>query len=83
MAEWAGGQLRGKVVVGVAIGAAAGAVIGAATAIKAAVIIEAAVATKDKKGDIWDEEALDALFNKIIQYLIINSYVSTITELYI
>jgi len=31
---------------------------------------------------MWDEEALDALFNEIVRYLVINSYVSTITELY-
>jgi len=45
--------------------------------------MEVAVAIKDKKGDIWDEEALDALFNKIIQYLVINSYIFAITKLYI
>ena len=43
---------------------------------------EAATAIKDKKGDIWDEEALDTLFNKTIQYLVVNSYISTVTELY-
>ena len=50
--------------------AAAGAAAGAAAAIK------------DKEGDIWNEEALDALFNKIIQYSVVNSYVSAVTELY-
>ena len=44
---------------------------------------KAAAAIKDKKGDIWDEEALDALFNKTIQYSVVNSYVFAITELYI
>jgi len=29
-----------------------------------------------------DEEALDALFNEIVQYLVVNSYVSAITKLY-
>ena len=36
-----------------------------------------------EEGEMWDEEALDALFNEIIQYSVINSYVSAITELYI
>ena len=43
---------------------------------------EAATATKDEEGDIWDEEALDALFNETIRYSVVNSYVSAITELY-
>ncbi len=71
MAKWVGGQLKGKAVVGVAI------VVGAAIA------IEVVIAIKDKEGDIQDKEALDALFNKIIQYLIINNYISAITKLYI
>ena len=50
--------------------AAAGAAAGAAAAIK------------DQEGDIWDEEALDALFNETIRYSVVNSYVSAITELY-
>ena len=66
-AEQAGGQLRGKAV--------AGAAVGAATAIGEETI-------KDKEGEIQDEEALDALFNKTVQYLVINSYVFTITKLY-
>ena len=36
-----------------------------------------------EEGEIWDEEALDALFNEIVQYLVVNSYVSAITELYV
>ena len=56
MAKWAGGQLRGKVVIGVIVGV----VVGAAIAIEAVIII------KDKEGDIQDKEALNALFNKII-----------------
>ena len=28
--------------------------------------VEAAAAIKDKEGDIWDKEALDALFNETI-----------------
>ena len=58
MAEWAGGQLGGE--------AAAGAVAGAVVAIGAAAAIEAAAAIKDEEGDIWDKEALDALFNETI-----------------
>jgi len=50
--------------------AATGAATGAATAIK------------DKEGDIWDKKALDALFNKTIWYLVINSYVFAVTKLY-
>ena len=65
------------------MGVAVGVVVGAVAAIEAAVIIEIAAAIKDKKGDIWDKEALDALFNEIIQYLVVNSYVSIITKLYI
>ena len=53
-AEWAGGQLGGK------------AVVGAAAAAGAAAAIEAATAIKDKKGDIQDKKALDTLFNKTI-----------------
>ena len=52
-----------------------------------AVAIAAAVAIGEEaikeEGEIQDKEALDALFNEIIQYLVINSYISTITELYI
>ena len=70
-AEQAGGQLGGKA----AVGAAAGAAAGAATAVGEETI-------KDKEGEIWDKEALDALFNKTIQYSVVNSYVSAITELY-
>ena len=63
-AKWVGGQLGGKV----AAEAAAGAVtaVGAAVAVGAAAVIKAAIAIKDKKGDIWDKEALNALFNEII-----------------
>ena len=35
-----------------------------------------------EKGKVQNEEALDALFNKTIQYLVINSYISTIIKLY-
>ena len=31
---------------------------------------------------MWDEEALDVLFNKTVRYSVVNSYVSAITELY-
>ena len=51
MAKWAGGQLGGKAVVGVAVGAA--------TAVKEETI-------KDKKGEIQDKEALNALFNETV-----------------
>ena len=71
MAEWAGGQLGGK------------AVVGAAAAVGAAVAIEAAAAIKDKEGDIQDKEALNALFNETIKYLVVNNYISAISELYI
>jgi len=37
---------------------------------------------KDKEGEIWDEEALDTLFNETIQYSVVNNYVFVITELY-
>ena len=30
----------------------------------------------------WNKEALDALFNKIIRYLVINNYISAIIKLY-
>ena len=46
-----GGQLGGK--------AAAGAAVGAAAA-------TGEEAIKDKEGEIWDKEALDILFNKIV-----------------
>ena len=62
------GQLRGKAAVEAAVGAAAA-------------IGEEAI--KDKEGEIWDKKALNTLFNKMVQYLVINSYISTITELYI
>ena len=42
----------------------------------------AATAIKDKKGDIWNKKALDTLFNKTIQYSVVNSYVFAVTELY-
>ena len=53
---------------------AAGAVVGAAVAAEEAI--------KDKE-EIWDKDALDALFNETVQYLVINSYVFAITELYV
>ena len=40
-------------------------------------------AIKNKKGEIWDEKALDALFNKTVQYSVVNSYVFIIIKLYI
>ena len=39
-------------------------------------------AVKEEEGEIWDEEALDALFDEIVRYSVINSYISAITELY-
>ena len=53
--------------------AAAGAVAGAAAAAEEAI--------KDEE-EIWDEDALDALFNETVRYSVVNSYVSAITELY-
>ena len=46
-------------------------------------VTKAAAAIQDKEGDIWNKETLDVLFNKTIQYLVVNSYVFTVTELYI
>jgi len=43
---------------------------------------KAAVGEEAIKEEMWDEEALDALFNETVRYLVINSYVSAITELY-
>ena len=37
---------------------------------------------KEEEGEIWDKKALDALFNKTVQYSVINSYISAITKLY-
>ena len=37
---------------------------------------------KEEEGEIWDEEALDALFNETVRFSVVNSYVSAITELY-
>ena len=31
---------------------------------------------------MWDKKALDVLFNETVRYLVMNSYVSAITELY-
>ena len=53
--------------------AAAGAAAAAATGEEA---------VKEEEGEIWDEEALDALFNETVRYSVVNSYVSAITELY-
>ena len=52
------------------------------------VAVEAVTATgeeaiKDKEVEIWNKEALNALFNKTVQYSVVNSYVSAITKLYI
>ena len=66
------GQLGGKAVVKTT----------AKTATKTATAVREET-IKNKKEEIWDKEALDTLFNKTIQYLIINSYISAITELYI
>ena len=43
---------------------------------------ETVTAIKNKEGDIWDKEALDTLFNKTIQYLVVNSYVFVVIKLY-
>ena len=51
---------------------------------KAAVAAATAIgeeAVKEEE-EIWDEEALDALFNETVRYSVINSYVSAITKLY-
>ena len=69
-----GGQLKGKVVIGVTVAIE--------VAIRAVIAI-GKEAIKEDEGEIWDEEALDALFNEIIQYLVVNSYVSIITKFYI
>ena len=63
-----GRQPGGKVAIGVATGAAA---------------VTGEEAIKDKEGGIWDKQALDILFNKIVQYLVVNSYVFAITEFHI
>ena len=78
-AKWAGGQLGGKAAVGSAVGSAAGAgvVVGVATGSAA----EAAVAIGEEIIK-WDKEALDALFNETIRYLVVNNYVFAISELY-
>ena len=51
-----------------------------------AVVIAVAIAIGEEaikeEGEIWDEEALDALFNDTVRYSVVNSYVSAITELY-
>ena len=52
------GQLGGRVAVGVAAGAAVGVAAGAAAGIGEEAI--------KKEGEIWDKEALDALFNKTV-----------------
>ena len=70
-AKWAGGQLGGKVATGSAVKVAA---VGVTTRLAAAIGEEIIK---------WDEEALDALFNKTIKYLIINNYVFAISKLYI
>ena len=67
--EWVG-QLGGKAAAKAAAGAAAGAAVGTG---------EEAV---KEEGEVWDEEALDALFNETVRYSVVNSYVSAITELY-
>ena len=48
-----------------------------------AVIAIGEEAIKDKEGEIWDNKALNALFNKTVWYLVVNSYIFTITEFYI
>ena len=87
MAEWAGGQLGGKAAAGAVVGVAVGSAAGAAVGVAAGAAAGAAVAIgeeiiKDKEGEIGDKEALNALFNKIIRYLVINNYIFTITKLY-
>ena len=51
----------------------------AGAAARAAAAAEEAI--KDEE-EIWDEDALDALFNETVRYSVVNSYVSAITELY-
>jgi len=59
MAEPTGGQLGGKA----AVGAAAAVGVAVAVGVAAAIGEEA---VKEEEGEIWDEEALDALFNEIV-----------------
>ncbi len=77
-AKWAGGQLGGKAAAGLVAGSAAGA--GAAVGVAAGSAVGAAAAIGEEI--IWNEEALDALFNKTIRYSVVNNYVSAITKLY-
>ena len=37
---------------------------------------------KNKKGEIWDKKALNALFNKTVQYSVVNNYIVIITKFY-
>ena len=74
MVKWAGGQLGGKLVARLAVRLVAG--ITAKIAVKLAAFI-------GKEIIKWDEEALDALFNKTIKYLVINNYIFAIIKLYI
>ena len=90
MAKQVGRQLRGKVVIGLiirsAIGLAIGLVIKLVVGVAVRVIIGVVVGSAIAIGEEiikWDEEALDALFNKTIKYSIINNYIFAITELYI
>ena len=53
-----------------------------AVAVAAAAAIAIGEEAVKEEGEIWDKEALDALFNEIVRYSVINSYVSAITELY-
>ena len=85
-AKWAGGQLGGKAAAGSAPGSAPGSAAGAAAGVAAGAAAGAAAAIgeeiiKDKEGEIWDKKALNALFNKIIKYSVINNYIFAITEL--
>ena len=81
MAEWAGGQLGGKVVVGLAVGSVVGLVVRLAIRAVVGVATKSAAAIGEKIIK-WDKEALDALFNKTIKYSVINNYIFTITKLY-
>ena len=85
-AKWVGGQLGGKVVIGLAVGLVVGLAVGLIAGVVVGVAARVAAGLAAAIGEEiikWDKEALDALFNKTIKYLIINNYVFIINKFYI
>ena len=90
MVKWAKGQLRGKAVIKSVARLIVRLIVGLVIRLVVRLVVKAVIGVVIKSVAVigekiikWDKEALDALFNKTIKYLIINNYISIINKFYI